>query len=51
MGIDYSKKLNPNLTLKEQSEIVIDALEIDEQLLLPHSEINSIIMSTLEVIY
>lgn len=36
LGIDNTKKLNPKLTMKEQSTIKIDAVEIDEQLMLPH---------------
>lgn len=36
LGIDNTKRLNPNLTMKEQSTIKIDAIEIDEQLMLPH---------------
>lgn len=36
IGIDNKNKLNPLLTMKEQSQINIDAVEIDEQLILPH---------------
>jgi 2-polyprenyl-3-methyl-5-hydroxy-6-metoxy-1,4-benzoquinol methylase len=36
IGVDNKNKLNPSLTMKEQSVIRIDAMEIDEQLLLPH---------------
>lgn len=36
IGVDNKAKLNPSLTIKEQSGIKIDAVEIDEQLLLPH---------------
>jgi hypothetical protein len=36
VGINNSKRLNPAQTLKEQSDILIDAVEIDDQLLLPH---------------
>lgn len=36
IGIDNQKKLNPTQTLNQQSNIRIDAVEIDDQLLLPH---------------
>lgn len=35
-GVDNSKKINPNLSIKEQSRIKIDAVEIDPDLMLPH---------------
>lgn len=36
IGIDNTKELMMNKTMKEQSQIEIDAVEIDEQLFLPH---------------
>lgn len=35
-GIDNTKRLDPSLTMAEQSDIVIDAVEADVDLLLPH---------------
>lgn len=35
-GIDNTKKLDPKKTLKELSAISIDAVEVDEDLMLPH---------------
>lgn len=36
IGIDNTKGLSPDKTMKEQSNVIIDAMEIDEQLFLPH---------------
>ena len=36
VGIDNTKKINPLLMLKEQSRLNIDAVEVDEDLILPH---------------
>lgn len=36
IGINKTASLNPSLTMREQSDIIIDAVEIDKQLLLPH---------------
>jgi SAM-dependent methyltransferase len=36
VGIDNTKKLNPAKSLRELSNIVIDAVEVDEDLMLPH---------------
>jgi hypothetical protein len=38
IGIDNKKALKSNKTMKEQSNIRIDAIEIDEQLFLPHMD-------------
>ena len=35
-GVDNTKKLNPSKSLKEQSAILIDAVEVDADLMLPH---------------
>ena len=35
-GINNTKRLDPSLTLAQQSDIVIDAIEADTDLLLPH---------------
>ena len=36
LGIDNTKKIDPSKTLKELSNIVVDAVEVDEDLMLPH---------------
>ncbi len=36
LGIDNTKKIDPAKSLKEQSSIVVDAVEIDPDLMLPH---------------
>jgi len=36
VGIDNSKNINPDYKLRELSKIVIDAVEVDKELLLPH---------------
>lgn len=36
VGINNTKRLHPDKTLKEQSEIIIDAVEVDADLLMPH---------------
>ena len=36
VGIDNTKKINPAISLKEQSQIQIDAVEVDPDLMLPH---------------
>jgi 2-polyprenyl-3-methyl-5-hydroxy-6-metoxy-1,4-benzoquinol methylase len=36
IGINNKKRLNPSLTMAQQSDIVIDAIEADTDLLLPH---------------
>jgi len=36
LGIDNEKKINPALSLAEQSAVKIDAIEVDEDLMLPH---------------
>lgn len=36
IGIDNTKKINPSISLKEQSRIEMDAVEIDPDLMLPH---------------
>lgn len=36
VGIDNTSKLNPEMSLKEQSKIHIDAVEVDPDLMLPH---------------
>lgn len=36
IGINKNLSLNPSLSMKEQSDIIIDAVEIDKELLLPH---------------
>jgi SAM-dependent methyltransferase len=36
VGIDNTKKLDPTKSLKELSNISIDAVEVDEDLMLPH---------------
>ncbi|MCW3090880.1 MAG: uncharacterized protein JWP81_1949 [Ferruginibacter sp.] len=36
VGIDNTKKVDPAKTLKEQSNLLIDAIEIDADLMLPH---------------
>lgn len=36
IGINNLSSLNPQLKLREQSNIIIDAVEIDKELLLPH---------------
>ena len=38
VGIDNKKKLDPSRQMKEQSNIVIDAVEVDPDLMLPHLE-------------
>lgn len=35
-GIDNTKKINPAKSLKEQSNLLIDAVEVDPDLMLPH---------------
>ncbi len=35
-GIDNNTRSDPKKTLAQQSRVKIDAVEIDEQLLLPH---------------
>ena len=35
-GINNTKKLEPAKTLKEQSKITIDAVEVDADLMMPH---------------
>lgn len=37
-GIDNQKKIDPALTIAQQSGIKVDAIEVDEDLLLPHLE-------------
>lgn len=36
VGIDNTKKINPSISLKEQSNIQVDAVEVDPDLMLPH---------------
>lgn len=36
LGIDNQKKIIPNLQLRKQSKVIIDAVEIDLDLILPH---------------
>ena len=36
LGIDNTKKIDPAKSIKEQSGIVVDAVEIDPDLMLPH---------------
>ena len=36
VGIDNQKKIDPSLTLAEQSNIKVDAVEVDADLMLPH---------------
>ena len=36
IGIDDQKRLNPELTMSQQSRVKIDAIEVDKDLLLPH---------------
>ena len=36
VGIDDQNRLNPELTMAQQSRIKIDAIEVDKDLLLPH---------------
>ncbi|MEO8961718.1 MAG: hypothetical protein ABI325_07550 [Ginsengibacter sp.] len=36
IGIDKQKKLNPSLSMARQSHVKIDAIEVDEDLMLPH---------------
>lgn len=36
IGIDSKKRLNPKMSMAEQSRIKVDAIEVDESLLLPH---------------
>jgi 2-polyprenyl-3-methyl-5-hydroxy-6-metoxy-1,4-benzoquinol methylase len=38
LGIDNQKKIIHNLQLREQSKVIIDAVEIDSDLMLPHLE-------------
>ena len=35
-GIETNKKIDKSLTLKEQSKVIIDAVEVDDDLMLPH---------------
>ncbi len=36
LGIDNTKRLNPSLSMCQQSRVKIDAVEVDEDLMLPH---------------
>lgn len=36
VGIETNKKIDKSLTLLQQSKVVIDAVEVDEDLMLPH---------------
>lgn len=53
LGIDNQKRINPKLQLREQSKIIIDAVEIDPDLVLPHLEhfYNKIIIGNILEIY
>lgn len=36
LGIDNTKRLNPSLSMAQQSAVKIDAVEVDDDLMLPH---------------
>lgn len=38
LGISNTEKINPNRSLKDQSAVIIDTVEVDDDLILPHLE-------------